>query len=453
MDNGTGTAVKDRPQTLPCNDSKPYASPPAPGSPDPASPLESWLPGESVSSRPLFALSDRELATELDEVFAAEQKLAARRLALIAEIDARGVAVRDGARNTAMWLGERLRLDAGRARESLRLARALSVSLSATAEALADGRIHLEQAQIIEKAVSHLPDSVGSAICGQAEHALIEFAGTFAPSPLAALGGRILGHVAPEVAEEHERRQLEREEARAWKERCFTIAPHGPARHRVSGWLDNESAATVNAALDALCKPPSTRDTSGISPAQQRADALVVLCRMAMGGGSLPTNGGQRPQVFVMMPFQSWQEAAATAMGTLGDGRKVTPETVRRMACDADLAPIVLGSDSEVLDVGRVHRLVTPAIRKALIVRDGGCAFPGCDRPAAWTDAHHRTHWMDGGITSLDTCVLLCRRHHVIVHEGQWQIRLGPDRLPEFIPPAFVDPLQRPRRNPYHRRT
>jgi hypothetical protein len=123
------------------------------------------------------------------------------------------------------------------------------------------------------------------------------------------------------------------------------------------------------------------------------------------------------------------------------------------MACDAELAPVVLGSHSEVLDVGRVHRLVTPAIRKALYLRDGGCCFPACDRPAIWTDAHHLTHWMDGGVTSLDGCILLCRKHHVTVHEGQWQVRLGPDRHPEFIPPTFVDPLQRPRRNVYHRRT
>jgi len=511
-----------------------------------------------MPSRPLFALSDRELAAELDEVFAAEQRLAARRLALLAEIDARGVAMRDGARHTGVWLGERLRLDAGQTRQWLRLARALSTQLPATAQALADGQIHQDQAQVIERAISHLPDSIDTVVRGQAEQALIGFAGTFAPSPLAALGGRILGHVAPEVAEEHERRQLQREEARAWQERCFHLTPHGPARHRLSGWLDNESAATVNAALDALCRPPSARDSAqdhdsaqdrdkadpgngsdgngsdgkgtgngsdgngsdgngsdgegsdgngtgsdgegsgvdhdgaGASLGQQRADALVQLSRMALQGGSLPTHGGQRPQVIVTMPFEPWQNAVTTgmgtatatatgtatgtatatamgtatgtgmgtatgtgmgtAMGTLADGRKVTPETLRRMACDAELTPVVLGGHGEVLDVGRAHRLVTPAIRKALHIRDRGCCFPGCDRPAAWTEAHHRIHWVDGGVTSLDTCLLLCRKHHVIIHEGQWQIRLGPDRLPEFIPPSYVDPEQRPRRNVFHQR-
>jgi len=152
------------------------------------------------------------------------------------------------------------------------------------------------------------------------------------------------------------------------------------------------------------------------------------------------------------MRYEPWKQATDTALGTLGDGRKVTPATVRRMACDADVAPVVLGSHSEILDVGRVRRLVTPAIRKALIVRDRGCAFPDCDRPPCWCDAHHTTPWMDGGITSLDTCVLLCRKHHVIVHEGQWQVRLGSHRHPEFIPPVFVDPLQRPQRNIYHHR-
>jgi hypothetical protein len=113
----------------------------------------------------------------------------------------------------------------------------------------------------------------------------------------------------------------------------------------------------------------------------------------------------------------------------------------------------VLGSHSEVLDVGRMRRLVTPAIRKALILRDRGCCFPTCDRPASWCETHHAVPWVEGGATSLDSCLMLCRRHHVIIHEGQWQVRFGPDRHPEFIPPVFIDPLQRPQRNPFHHRT
>jgi hypothetical protein len=79
------------------------------------------------------------------------------------------------------------------------------------------------------------------------------------------------------------------------------------------------------------------------------------------------------------------------------------------------------------LDVGRRTRTVPPAIRTALVVRDRGCAFPGCDRPPSWTDAHHLEHWADGGPTALDNLVLLCRRHHRAVHEGGWRLTRTPD--------------------------
>ena len=102
--------------------------------------------------------------------------------------------------------------------------------------------------------------------------------------------------------------------------------------------------------------------------------------------------------------------------GVSATGDVLSPATVRRLACDASLIAAVLGGHGEPLDVGRRHRLVTPAIRTALILRDRGCSFPGCTVPAAWTDAHHLTHWIDGGRTSLDNLALLCRRHHTYVH-------------------------------------
>ncbi|XKF82994.1 HNH endonuclease [Humibacillus xanthopallidus] len=99
-----------------------------------------------------------------------------------------------------------------------------------------------------------------------------------------------------------------------------------------------------------------------------------------------------------------------------GTGDVLSPATVRRLACDASLIAAVLGGQGEPLDVARQHRLVTPAIRTALVLRDKGCSFPGCTVPAAWTDAHHLVHWIDGGATSLDNLTLLCRRHHTHVH-------------------------------------
>jgi hypothetical protein len=122
--------------------------------------------------------------------------------------------------------------------------------------------------------------------------------------------------------------------------------------------------------------------------------------------------------------------------GTLETGEKLSVSAIRKLACDADILPVVLGAHGQVLDVGRTSRLVTMGIWLALIARDQHCAFPGCRRPPIACDAHHIDHWIDGGTTCLDNMVLLCRAHHSVIHATAWQVRLNPhDRLPEFKPP------------------
>jgi hypothetical protein len=110
---------------------------------------------------------------------------------------------------------------------------------------------------------------------------------------------------------------------------------------------------------------------------------------------------------------------AATVLGSLAAGELISPATVRRIACDAAITPLVLSRDGEILDQGRTARLFTPGQVRALWRRDKHCTFPGCDIPAAWCDAHHLTHWADGGTTSLSNAALLCARHHTIVHRDQ----------------------------------
>jgi hypothetical protein len=109
----------------------------------------------------------------------------------------------------------------------------------------------------------------------------------------------------------------------------------------------------------------------------------------------------------------------------------------------------VLGGNGEPLDIGRKTRTVPAPMRRALVLRDGGCAFPGCTIPASWCDAHHRDHWADGGVTALPNLVLLCGVHHELIHRSDWQITMRQGR-PEFIPPSFIDPDRAPRRNPVH---
>jgi hypothetical protein len=139
--------------------------------------------------------------------------------------------------------------------------------------------------------------------------------------------------------------------------------------------------------------------------------------------------------------------------GILLNGQPVSAAAVRRITCFAGIQRILLNPDGVPLNVGREYRTVTPAQFTALIIRDGGCAFPGCTRDPGWCIAHHILHWADGGNTDLDNLVLLCSYHHTVVHHRGWTVKTAKDRLPDFIPPAWVDPEQTPRRNPRPKHT
>jgi hypothetical protein len=121
------------------------------------------------------------------------------------------------------------------------------------------------------------------------------------------------------------------------------------------------------------------------------------------------------------------------------------------------LPPILGGAPSQPLDVGRTTRVVSPAQRIALVVRDGGCVFPDCDRPPGWCEAHHLVHWLDGGPTDLPNLALLCRAHHRAVHEGGWRLQRDPDGRFAATPPPpphrrHPDPRHPHPRHPHPRR-
>src|SRR5205085_8127131 len=132
------------------------------------------------------------------------------------------------------------------------------------------------------------------------------------------------------------------------------------------------------------------------------------------------------------------------APGWLETGAPISAAAARNLACDATVIPIVLGAPSQPLDIGRTSRLIPPAIRRALIARDGGCTFPGCDRPPGWTDAHHTIFWANGGPTAIENLALTCGRHHDTIHHHGWTITMT-GGLPWYTPPPWIDPTQTPR--------
>jgi hypothetical protein len=393
-------------------------------------------------------LSDTELIAAVLGAHRLEQTVAAAKLHLIHEISARGLARSHGLRDTAGLLRSRLLVDPAAARDLVRQAAAVDQRPALDAS-LRAGAVHVRQATAIADALDALPAAaVGAEVIAEAEAALLDMAAEFTPAQLRRLGARILDHVAPEMAERADQAFLEREEQRARQHRGFTLSPPRAGRIRVSGYLTVEDAAVVSAALDPLCTP-----TAGDSrtPSQLRADALVDVCRLALRTKDLPANGGEPPQVTVTVGFDPLTRELGT--GRLDTGGRLSADAVRRLACDAQILPVVLDGPGQILDAGRSRRLATGPIRRALVVRDRGCAFPTCDRPPRWCDAHHIVGWSAGGPTSLPNLVLLCAHHHRVIHRRDWTIRMAADNLPEFIPPAIIDQSRLPRRNRYHRRT
>ncbi len=133
-------------------------------------------------------------------------------------------------------------------------------------------------------------------------------------------------------------------------------------------------------------------------------------------------------------------------LALLGENTWIRPDTARRLACDADLIPAVLGSRGEILDLGRKNRLVPLPLRRAVTLRDRHCAHPGCRRRAGKCQVHHIRHWADDGETCLENCVLLCAYHHTLIHHSGWEIHMT-NGMPWFTPPAWLDPERQPRHN------
>ena len=187
----------------------------------------------------------------------------------------------------------------------------------------------------------------------------------------------------------------------------------------------------------------------GRSAACRRGQALIEALRRFLDLGLGPIQGGERPHVTVTVDYETLRSKIGAAY--LDFGGTIDAGTARMLACDASIIPAVLGSPSQVLDVGMASRSFPTATRRAITLRDRGCSFPGCNRPPAWSDAHHVRHWADHGPSDYCNGVLLCRLHHSLIHRGDWEIRWAADGIPEYIPPAWVDPARKPRRNHSHR--
>ncbi|MGH8905336.1 MAG: DUF222 domain-containing protein [Egibacteraceae bacterium] len=324
----------------------------------------------------------------------------------------------DGCRSEKQWLAARCRTSMGEAAGRAETARRLA-QLPETARALAGGAITPAHARVAAKAMRDLPDEAVEGLdrlvaeqgahtdAGQLREALSDYAHTVAPESLQA------------------------RQERAWATRRLNVTRTDDDGALLEAKLDKVGAETVLTALAPLAAPHGEDDER--TAEQRRADALVELARRSLNGGDLPDTGGVRPHMTVIVDLPTLlgqQGAAAARLDSLG---AISGETARRLACDAAVSRVITNGPSQILDVGRATRTVTPAQRRALVVRDKGCV--GCQAPPAWCEAHHIVPWAVGGLTDLTNLTLLCSVCHGNVHERRWRLAQQADGRWRLHPP------------------
>ncbi|MDO5678211.1 MAG: DUF222 domain-containing protein, partial [Propionibacteriaceae bacterium] len=329
---------------------------------------------------------------------------------------------------------------------------------SLIAAALNEGRISVEQTRAIIDGLRKLPSQLTRSELTRCQETILDHAHSFGPQELRKLAARLYEVVDPDGADEEQAKRLAAEDRAAERNRSVRFSFDGHGTGIMRAILPEAQMAQLKAQIDALMPPISSyRETNQIpAPDMRRADALVLWAEIASNSKDLPAQGGDRPHVYVSVTLDTLLDGlGSTDLIGIPEIDSITAGEARRLACDAGIIPAVLGSTSEPLDVGREHRLFTPAIRAALVLRDQGCAFPGCDTPPVACDGHHIVPWWAGGPSSTHNAVLLCPHHHRLLEpdpgqsaHSQWRVHLDPTTgLPVFTPPRHIDPLQRPRQH------
>jgi len=349
---------------------------------------------------------------ELQDIQRLHDRLAAQRARRLAVFDHERGFVADGSCSTVAWLRGHCRLSNGAARTQVSVARQIG-QLPETRAAFEAGDITYAHAA----GICRTADQLGTALVAGAEHILVPAARELNAGKFGYVTSYLRHTIDPDGAlddanEEHRRSFVHLSET--WK-----------GNWELDGRLDPEVGATLQTALNALMPRPACDDLR--FPSERRAEALVELARRHLDGGALPKVAGVKPHLSMISTVETLKREPGAPPADLEWGPPVHMETARRIACDCSRTPVTVDSDGELLDYGRTRRTVPPALRRVLVLRDRGCAWPGCDRPPAWTSGHHLKHWADGGPTNKANTALLCGHHHWRAHEGGWRLERGPD--------------------------
>jgi hypothetical protein len=430
---------------------------------------------EAVRVADRTGASDEERLDWIEKIVEAERRVSALKAVLIGEADEAGSAMRARHAPLRDWLAGSGQESPRRAAAAVWKARELE-QCPKVRDAATSGRISMEQAAAINEALNGLPSSLDNVEHQQAEDLILVAATHLPAEKLRTMAESLVAAVAPAQAETSEQRaaRLEARDARAQARRCLRFGTETDGSVDFWGTVPVVDGRRLQQLVQAIADrdyraAKNTHDRKRLreTPQQRLADALGTLVRGAEAVENPDAAASADPyavrvptgatQLMVVIPYEQLLDRACER-GVLTDGTAVSPGELRRLACQADLIPVVLGTGSTVLDVGHRHRLAPSALRLAVALRDGGCAFPGCTVPMRHCDVHHVTPWQLGGPTNLDNTVALCQPHHSLVEPApwsrlpdgtyesvdQWQVRIDSRGLPEFVPPLATDPTQTP---------
>jgi hypothetical protein len=388
------------------------------------------MDGASVATR-----SIHDLEAEITELAGHLNAAQHRWLTLIAEFDRRGGWSDGACHSCAHWLNFQCGVALGAAREKVRVAHALE-TLPKISAAMARGELSYSKVRALTRVANEATEDyfLSIALHGTAHH----------------VERLVQGFRRAKEAEELSR------EARQHAGRSVTYLFDDDGALVLKARLPADIGVLLVKALDAAVEDISTPhvpagtsvnqpcDSADERPsyAARRADALGVLAESFLKHGGEALNGGERQQIVVHVDAETLRDSVAGRC-EIEEGSALPAETVRRLACDCSVVPIVENEQGEPLNVGRRTRSIPPAIRRALNARDRGCRFPGCTH-TRYVDAHHVHHWARGGETKASNLVTLCRFHHRKVHEGGVVVQTLEDGAFRFVRPdgrAFDSPV------------
>jgi hypothetical protein len=359
----------------------------------------------------------------------------------------------------ARVLASLLRLSPGEAHRRVKAAAAVGWRRSMLGEALEPtrpvlaaaqraGEVTPEQVHVIQRALASV-DRPGfdPADIAAGEVLLTRFATSFGPKELSLLADKTIDAINPDGTLAKDKLNSDR--------RHFTIRQTRDGAYVGAFRLTGALGAKLTAVLSPLAKPrvdtstsPDGKPSRSVFDADERShpqrmhDALEEVCDRILRSDGLPDSGGTPATVIVTITLEDLLDRLG--FGTTSDGTPIPTDQLLKMANQADILPTVLSMTGNVLDQGRSRRVATANQTMALIARDRGCSFPGCTHPPEWCERHHIKEWINGGKTDLRNLTLLCRYHHHNFVSKGWTCQLNPDGLPEWRPPKWLDPEQKP---------